>query len=296
MIVDESMQSLLDYGTPDYPFAYYRDEAERLAENSISWHWHNSFEFSYVSKGSLICDVFGEEIQLSQGDAVFINSGVLHHFVIHDASVLENILFAPEFIAQKESRVYLTCVLPYLRSDLQHCVFRSQEAKDSKVIERIADCCEAACVQTMNTKSEIGVLAKVLALWNDFVPYCEPGEESESAYLFSLTQSRARKMLYYIYTHYHEKISLKDIAESAGISQREALRCFSEAIHHSPVSFLNTHRLKCAEQLLRTSHKAVSDIALETGFDNAGYFCKCFRKTFGISPLQYRKLQRHTGC
>lgn len=290
MIVDESMQSLLDYGKPDFPFAFYRDEAELLAELSISWHWHNSFEFSYVSRGTLLCEISGEAVRLSQGDAIFLNSGVLHCFTIRGSSALENVLFAPEFVAPKDSRVYLTCVLPYLRSDLPYQVFRAQEARDRAPLARIVACCAAA--QATDAGSAIDVLAKVLALWNEFTRRCEPGAGRSAEHIVSLTQSRTRKMLYYIYTHAQEKIGLREIAESAGISQREALRCFSESVHDTPVRFLNTHRLNCAEQLLRTGQQSISEIAAETGYDNAGYFCKVFKKAYGSSPLQYRKAQQ----
>ena len=31
---------------------------------------------------------------------------------------------------------------------------------------------------------------------------------------------------------------------------------------------------------------------METGFDNSGYFCKVFRKAYGVSPLRYRKAKQ----
>ena len=292
MIVDESLQSLLDYGTPDFPFAYYRDEAGRLAELSVSWHWHSSFEFSCVTRGGIVCEVAGEELRLSEGDAVFLNSGTLHCFTIPGSSVLENVLFAPEFIAPRDSRVYLTGVLPYLRSGIRYTVFRAGRAEDRETAARVAACCAAARGQSDAPGADVAVAAEVLALWNSFVRRCGSGDGRGPGRLPSLAQGRARKMLYCIYTRYPEKIGLREIADAAGVSQREALRCFSESIHDSPVSFLNAYRLKCAEQLLRTGLKPVSDIAAETGFDNAGYFCKAFRKAYGTSPLQYRKAQR----
>jgi transcriptional regulator GlxA family with amidase domain len=48
-------------------------------------------------------------------------------------------------------------------------------------------------------------------------------------------------------------------------------------------------RLMHARQLLRTTDKAVSDIAIECGFENNSHFSRLFKENYSISPLQYRK-------
>ncbi|MCC8102873.1 MAG: helix-turn-helix transcriptional regulator, partial [Clostridiales bacterium] len=35
----------------------------------------------------------------------------------------------------------------------------------------------------------------------------------------------------------------------------------------------------------------VTDICYQSGFSNVSYFIKCFRKTFGVTPKQYRTQQ-----
>ena len=96
-------------------------------------------------------------------------------------------------------------------------------------------------------------------------------------------------MTEYIQKHYNEKLTLEDIAASANISKTEALRCFSESTHTTPVGYLISYRLKCAEHLLRSTSVSVTDIALSTGFADCGYFCKTFKKKYKSSPLKYRK-------
>ncbi|MCI8327048.1 MAG: AraC family transcriptional regulator, partial [Lachnospiraceae bacterium] len=43
---DESLRSILEYGTPEFPFTYYYDEINRYHEKSVEWHWHNELELS----------------------------------------------------------------------------------------------------------------------------------------------------------------------------------------------------------------------------------------------------------
>lgn len=96
------MQSLLNYGTPDFPFAFYQDESDAFDVRDISWHWHNSFEFSYASVGRTVCEIDGKKIYLNTGDAIFINSSVLHRFMLQDASKLENILLSRNLLLQQK--------------------------------------------------------------------------------------------------------------------------------------------------------------------------------------------------
>ncbi|MCI8615631.1 MAG: helix-turn-helix domain-containing protein [Lachnospiraceae bacterium] len=43
-----------------------------------------------------------------------------------------------------------------------------------------------------------------------------------------------------------------------------------------------------AAKLLSTTQSSVSAIARDTGFENIGYFCRRFKKTFGVTPGEYR--------
>lgn len=290
MIVDETMQSLLDYGSPDFPFAFYRDEADISANHNVSWHWHKSLEFSYVAKGTVIFETESIRKCLNSGDAVFINSSILHCFTLQGSSVLENVLFEPVFIAPEGSRVFQTCIAPYLQSNLQISLFRGNDKSQKMIIDRVVQCCNAA--DSINSEASlryITIQAKALELWCTFIENVETINDCVSPQIISVTQSRVRKMLSYIYTHYEESIGLSEIAEAAGVSTREALRCFSASIHISPIRYLNQYRLKCAEYLLRNSTQSILEIASRTGYDNSGYFCKTFKKAYGVSPLQYRK-------
>ncbi len=56
---------------------------------------------------------------------------------------------------------------------------------------------------------------------------------------------------------------------------------------YSTTKFIRLIRLKRAAQLLKGNTGTVSEIAYKVGFDNTGYFSKCFRETFGKTPSQY---------
>jgi transcriptional regulator GlxA family with amidase domain len=51
------------------------------------------------------------------------------------------------------------------------------------------------------------------------------------------------------------------------------------------------YRLLIAREKLAAEPRKIAAIAAECGFYNANYFTRCFRNTFGKTPLQYRKSQ-----
>ena len=48
-------------------------------------------------------------------------------------------------------------------------------------------------------------------------------------------------------------------------------------------------RLKRAKTLLKDTAKSIENIALEVGYENVEHFNRMFKKTYGVTPIQYRK-------
>ncbi|MEX0288458.1 MAG: two-component regulator propeller domain-containing protein [Flavobacteriaceae bacterium] len=55
----------------------------------------------------------------------------------------------------------------------------------------------------------------------------------------------------------------------------------------STTEFIRLIRLKRAAQLLKGKAGTVAEISYKVGFDNVGYFSRCFKETFGCPPSQY---------
>ena len=51
-------------------------------------------------------------------------------------------------------------------------------------------------------------------------------------------------------------------------------------------------RLRQAARLLAYTSRNVSEIAADVGFESAFYFSRVFKRNFGASPLEYRKIKR----
>ena len=101
-------------------------------------------------------------------------------------------------------------------------------------------------------------------------------------------RDRLRNMIAYIHRHYADRVTLLEIAKAAGVSEREASRCFKKNIGQSPVEYLIAFRLNEAKKLLRESGLSVTEVSLRCGFSDSAYFGRVFRAAFGVTPRTYR--------
>lgn len=86
-------------------------------------------------------------------------------------------------------------------------------------------------------------------------------------------------------------LTVKELAETANISEKHFRRLFVEIYDKSPHEFLRDFRLNTAEPLLLNTSKQISDIAVQCGFSDVYSFSHCFKKHMGISPKKYRETQ-----
>lgn len=49
------------------------------------------------------------------------------------------------------------------------------------------------------------------------------------------------------------------------------------------------YRLSQVLNLLKSFDKAISEVALQSGFSTISYFISVFRKNMGVTPLEYKK-------
>lgn len=102
------------------------------------------------------------------------------------------------------------------------------------------------------------------------------------------TLMRLADALSFLESNLDRSVSTKELMELTNMSASTLNRHFQNATGLSPVEFHIQRRIEYACRLIRSSALSVSEIAEATGFNDANYFSRQFRKIMGMSPLQYR--------
>jgi len=90
-------------------------------------------------------------------------------------------------------------------------------------------------------------------------------------------------------------LQVERLAEIAEMSRAHFVRRFTVSLGRSPSAFVLARRLERAERLLLATEMGVGEIARLTGFANANYFAKVFRRKRGAAPLEYRATRFEAG-
>lgn len=86
---------------------------------------------------------------------------------------------------------------------------------------------------------------------------------------------------------------LDGLRHMAGVSPEHLARTCRRHLGLSPSEFLNRCRIERAAGLLKGQpNLSVSTVAGKSGFASLGYFTRCFRKAYGISPQVWRQRQQ----
>ncbi len=93
----------------------------------------------------------------------------------------------------------------------------------------------------------------------------------------------------YLEQHLDEAVTLEELTGLADLSASTLNRAFRRAVGLPPLAYHLRLRIRRAGDLLRTTDLSVTEVAGQTGFDDANYFARQFRNTMGMSPSAYRK-------
>ena len=96
-------------------------------------------------------------------------------------------------------------------------------------------------------------------------------------------------IIHFIKDNLERQITVGELAEKACLSVSAFERSFKKRFKMPPLQYVKRLRLNLACELLMTTEKSISQIALECGFCDHSYLTKVFRSRVGMSPRSYRR-------
>ena len=236
-----------------------------------------AYQILYCSEGSGIFSAGGHEYKIEKGDAFFFRPNVPHEYhpltrpwktkwIAYDGSSADKIA---DYLGLGDTAVFSLHdvqdfdVLTNSLSDMFWCDDPDKEIKTScmmyKIMIKVGEC--------FNNAPQVGGMTQ--------------NEKYE----------KVSPVIELMKTKYSEDLSLDYMAESIGVTSNHLCRLFNQVYDTTPLKYLTHLRLNMAKYYL-CSHKniKVKEIASKVGFHDASYFCAVFKKSEGMTPDEFRKI------
>ncbi len=136
----------------------------------------------------------------------------------------------------------------------------------------------------MNTMTGMEDIRRFMKdFFTEAVRELEKSKQSKNSYLVN-------QALKCIDVYQEHNVTLVSMAERLQIHPSYLSKIFKQETGESFSEHLIKKKMNSAKQLLKTTNKKVYEIAGSIGYKDVAHFTKLFKKTFGVSPTEYRNL------
>lgn len=251
-------------------------------------HRHDAWELYYVVHGQGN-RMAGDTLQhFAAGDVALIPPSMLHRWEYAPDSADTDGCIRYLMVAFSHSLVERCMeVFPELRNRLVSIVFPVDALKfgpdSSRVIRRT--------LLRMNDMDDLGRLCEMFRL----LPFIFTSSDHTFAGKPVNMERDVRRMQQistYVMAHYVHAISLDEIAAEVNMNRSAFCSYFKRRKGMTFSQFVTQYRLNTACELLKHSHKQVSEICFTVGFNDVPHFNRIFKKLKGVTPQEYRKQEK----
>ena len=248
-------------------------------------HCHDYYEIYFFQQGDILFYIDDNIYKVSPGQFIIISPFLMHGVVERkeliqyergslyiSSKALSNLSFQQINLEQFINKVTKT----------GHCFTLPKDAFENakELIGKAQRLCQSTLpLDKFTLYSMIASILNLLCHAPNVPPYISPATREKSLNY---------DILNYIDNHYHENISVHDIAKHFGISTSGLMHMFAEYTNHSIYNYVLYRRITKAKELMY-SDLSLNDIAFNCGFNDYSNFLRAFKKHTGMSPRQYRK-------
>lgn len=253
-------------------------------------HTHTYVEMMIVCLGKITHEIEGKTVVLNQGDLLLMNRHISHSIKRAEQNDIGvNFIISNEFLSEMLEEVSDNLTIKrFIEENIrekgtgQYLLFRTIGLKP------IENLIENLIYYIINQKVNTHIMQKTVALlFNQLSIY------PDALVNFRLTKTELQKqtVLKYIRSNYKDA-SLSELADKMYLSVPYLSRLIKEQFNMSFLDIVQNYRFEISKKLLITTDLSVGQIISKVGYENYSYFYKQFRMRFGLSPHQWRKIQK----
>ncbi|MCR1842680.1 AraC family transcriptional regulator [Murimonas intestini] len=282
------MHETINYGDSQGFRLYHNVEYEDYGD-----HWHTGIEIIMPVENGYTVIVGEERLELKEGDIVLINSGIIHSLEAPPTGERIILQFDTALLyglKGMETLLFMMQPLIFLPNRKEDELYGFIYEKLRKVIHEYDS--NSAFKEALIYASLIEIFVE---LGRREVYQIETEEKIPSAkkqvYIEAVMGACA-----YINSHYQENLTLEEVAAVSGFSKYHFTRIFKQYMNMTFYEYLNSKRVKRAEELLYNQEMSVTDVAMNSGFSSLSAFNRTFKTLKNCAPSDFRKKWECLQC
>ncbi len=268
-------------GSFSFPYELYNIDVSH-PRYQMPFHWHVDCEIIRIESGELSLTLNDSKINLKQGDAVFVPSGIIHGAIPTNCRY-QCVVFSFEKIAQ----INMTRFREY-EDALGHSDYLPPVIGQSELIDRLF-----VAMEKQYQGYEFVVQGAILQLIGELISQKKQNGVQQTFNGDSRRINKIKDVLRLIRRDYAKSLTLEMFADVAGLNYQYLCKSFKRITGRTPIDYLNYYRIECAAELLQADELNVTDVALSCGFNDLSYFIKMFKRQKGVSPRAFKKSIMH---
>jgi len=218
-------------------------------------------------------DKSGEQFFAPQKSVICLPQGSEYTCLNVDCTSTYNDAIIVEFIVKSNDSIITLSDKPFLIKDINITIVED-------IFSNTVQACEMSIPSPLAVKTSVYKLLSFL---------CETRVKKHQQ-RFSVIETGIEA----IESDPFSELSIEKIAKSCNVSSCYFRRLFKEYSGKNPNEYRMDLRYKMAKRMLENGDATIDYISDALGFESASYFCRIFKKKYGITPGQYQKENSHT--
>ncbi len=252
-------------------------EKHRKGKLCFNTHWHERMELLRVLSGSLKVRVGSEVFSAPAGSLAVIAPQRPHMGVSEaDGTSYITIMFDPSTFFNA------TAVSERLLEPLSRREVDFDPLTDDSRAVALADALAKAQLGSTDEFGPLAAVGLVYELLSAVFRRCRRERPPLAA-----AETRLKSTLDFIAEHCCEDISSLSLSRRFGYDEAYFCRRFKAVTGLTPMRYIRILRLERSKPLLRNGD-GVAEVAGACGFADSGYFTRCFKRHYGLTPSDYR--------
>ncbi len=231
-------------------------------------HFHSKVEIIYCFSGTQKIKLGETLYTLDAGDAALVFPGIVHEYI----SVKE--AFGTECIVVVADADVFSGLMPFIIS----------HRPKNPIVKVTSEIVKDAFRKIVRAEKEAELAGWTYVVLSDII-----AEENLIPVKNTEDFNLAPSLVEYIDNNFQKPLTIKFLSKEFGYSESYIAHIFCDRLKIPFRTYLGDVRSKYAANLIKTTRKSLTEIAYECGYENVNTFCRCFKRSYGVTPSAYKK-------